>query len=404
MKKRQAAEICGDDLRESGTACEAVPASEKQGAARASGKRGKNIFRNENLMLIPRIVCVFIALVFWIYVVNVTSVDSEKTFTKIPIKVEGAETLSASTGFSIYDLSESKVSVTVSGKRQDLLDISEAGFYAYIDVSGLTAGGKHTLPVKLSVPETVSLVSVSPSSIVIYTDENTVKTVPVRVDISAYSMSDRYAFGEIRPSINSVEVSGPATLLSRIEAARADLDLGSAWVSSGFVHNSPITFVDASGLPVDSGYVSCSVASVDVAVTVTMSSEIRLTYGFETGFGQSSVASVTISPSTVTVSGPPEKVSQMGRLSVLSISSTTPAETILDADALAALLPDGVSLVGFDGSVRITVELIPETAPPETTSEPPVTTAPPDDTTEPPEDTADALTGDDSPPADTLSP
>ena len=128
MKKRQAAEICGDDLRESGTACEAVPASEEQGAARASGKRGKNIFRNEKLMLIPRIVCVFIALVFWIYVVNVTSVDSEKTFTKIPIKVEGAETLSASTGFSIYDLSESKVSVTVSGKRQDLLDISEAGF------------------------------------------------------------------------------------------------------------------------------------------------------------------------------------------------------------------------------------------------------------------------------------
>jgi|GEM_PF-3024799 YbbR domain-containing protein len=350
----------------------------KAGNPAGSGAAGffRRIFRKDRLMLLPRLICLFFALVFWIYVVNVTSTNSEKTFTQIPIKVEGAEALGSGSGFAIYDQSESKVSVTVSGKRQDLLDISESGFYAYIDVSGITEGGKHTIPVKLSIPETVSLVSSSPSSIVIYADENTSKTVPVKVEMSSYSMSDKYAFDEIRPAINTVTVSGPAALLSRIAAARAELNLDSAWVTSGFVHNSPLSFVDSAGLPVDSGYISCDVSSVDVAVSVTLSNDVRLTYTLETGFDQARIASVRIEPSVLKVSGAPEKVSQLSKLNVITVGESTPALTVITADGIAALLPDGVEPLGFEGEIKVYVELLPETtsAPPETSS-PEVTTS-----------------------------
>ena len=366
----------------------------KDGNSGMTGKAGsgaagffRRIFRKDRLMLLPRLICLFFALVFWIYVVNVTSTNSEKTFTQIPIKVEGAEALGSGSGFAIYDQSESKVSVTVSGKRQDLLDISESGFYAYIDVSGITEGGTHTIPVKLSIPETVSLVSASPSSIVIYADENTSKTVPVKVEMSSYSMSDRYAFDEIRPAINSVTVSGPAALLSRIAAARAELNLDSAWVTSGFVHNSPLSFVGSAGLPVDSAYISSNISSVDVAVSVTLSNDVRLTYTLETGLDQARIASVKIEPSVLKVSGAPEKVSQLSKLNVITVGESTPALTVITADGIAALLPDGVEPLGFEGEIKVWVELLPETTSgPAETSSPEVTTSP--DVTTSAEDTS----------------
>ena len=109
---------------------------------------------------------------------------------------------------------------------------------------------------------------------------------------------------------------------------------------------------------------------------MTLSNDVRLTYTLETGFDQARIASVRIEPSVLKVSGAPEKVSQLSKLNVITVGESTPALTVITADGIAALLPDGVEPLGFEGEIKVYVELLPETtsAPPETSS-PEVTTS-----------------------------
>ncbi|MCQ2428675.1 MAG: CdaR family protein [Clostridia bacterium] len=337
--------------------------------------------KKQGLMIFPRIVCVLLALILWIYVINITSTDAEKTINLIQIKIEGAEALKAATGFSIYDQSEAKVSITVRGKRQDIQEISENGFYAFVDVSGITTGGKHTLPVKVSIPETVSLVSTSPSSIDLFTDSNITKSVPVTVGLSSYSISDNYSFGEIRPTVNSVLITGPATVLDRIVTAKAEVNLSSAWVTSGFVHNAELSFLDKNGDTVDKGFISSDRTNIDVAVSVIMKAELKLSVSYENGFDRSKVTDYTVDPTVLTVYGPPEKVSSLQKISVLTVGELTPAENTVQVSSLT--LPPDVYFLNAPEEIRVRLIFAPVTTEPETTPLSPETLPEPEETLSP---------------------
>ena len=352
------------------------------GAGGASGKkRGKNGFCGK-IMLFPRLFCLLIAFILWIYVVNISTDDYEKTFTMIDIKVEGTDELTSMSDISIYDQSEGMVSITVSGTRQDISGIETSDFIAYIDVSGIREAGRVDVPVKVSVPETVSLVSFSPSSITVYTDVKITKEVPVSVDISSYSMASNYEFGAAVPKTGSVSVTGPAAVVGRIAEASAKVDLNSQWVTSSFVHNAGLVFLDASGAEVSSKFVTSDVTQIDIEVSVIMTAELRLTYTLDTGTDASDIQSVRISPQTLKVAGDPQTVSSMTRLSVVTVGKESPSEITVDVSSLT--LPSGLEF--RDAPEKITVYVVPAPVVTEPVTEPPASTEqPPEETT--PEET-----------------
>ena len=71
--------------------------------------------RHGGLQIIARIVCLILAFSIWLYVIDNDSDDYEKTFTLIPVEVEGSETLAELNKMSVINLEESAVSVTVRG-------------------------------------------------------------------------------------------------------------------------------------------------------------------------------------------------------------------------------------------------------------------------------------------------
>jgi len=302
-----------------------------------------------------RIICFIIALGIWVYVVNITTQDFEKTFSLIDIDVEGWEELQDSTNMSVVNLEESKVSITVKGLRSDISKLTENDFAAYIDVSKLQESGKHRLEVSVDLPSTVSLVSKYPETVTISVDENAERVFDIEIDITEYSMDDIYEMGIPTPDISSITVKGPSGVLDRVKSAKAFINLGTVMTSS--VIRTEIVLVDKAGNSIDTTFLTMDSTSVTVVVPVTMEKTVDLVCEYLPGVDSSRYSAVNITPSNLKVKGDPKVLNELDRIVVCALDGS--AGTVISVDFSSLLLPGGVEVVDPPTSIKVTAELKP---------------------------------------------
>ena len=310
-----------------------------------------------------RILCFLVALGIWIYVVNITTQDFEKTFNLIDIDIEGWEELEDRTNMSIVNLEESKVSITVKGLRSDIAKLTERDFSAYIDVSKLTENGKHSMEVSVNLPETVSLVSRYPETVVISVDENIEHEIPVDINVTEYSMDTIYEMGSPTSDISSILVKGPADVIQRIKSARAYINLGTVMTST--VIRTEVVLVDKAGNPIDDTYLSIDNKSITVTVPVTMEKSISLLCTYLPGVNASDYESVYVSTEKIKVKGDPKVLNELDSINIYAldgkeISVEIPFETVL--------FPGGVEIINAPKTVTIVAKLAEITSAPEETT------------------------------------
>ena len=326
----------------------------------------KNFYQNDDVpqekALIPRrwffskILCVLVALGIWIYVVNVTTQDFEKTFTLIDVTVEGWEELMDNTNMSVVNLEESKVSVTVSGLRSDIAKLTQSDFAAYIDISELTESGKHTLEVSVDLPSTVSLVSKYPQSVTISVDENIERAIPVDIDVTEYSMDTIYEMGTPVTDISVINIKGPSDVLNRVKSAKAYINLGT--VMTSMVIRAEIVLVDKAGNSIDTTYLTLDNTSVTVTVPVTMEKSVPLVCTYLPGVSSMSYSSVIVTPGNVKVKGDPKVLNELDSITVFALDgSEVEKQTVNFA---SVLLPGGIEVVNAPATIEITAKCIKE--------------------------------------------
>ncbi len=297
-----------------------------------------------------RIICFIIALGIWIYVVNVTTQDTEKTFNLIDINIEGLEELQDATNMSLVDLEESKVSITVKGLRSDIANLSEKDFSAYIDISKLTEVGKHELSVSVNLPSTVSLVSRYPESVTVSVDAAIERSIPVVIDITEYSIENIYEMGIPTVDIQNVSVTGPSDLLNRIKCAKAYINLGTVLAST--VVRTEIVLVDKSDNPIDMSLLSIDSRTVKVTIPVTMQKTVPLVCGFASGFDPTAYSSIQVSPPNVTLKGDPKILNGIDSIIVYTFDGSD--ETDVELPFSDIVIPGGVEVISAPETVRIT--------------------------------------------------
>ncbi len=311
-----------------------------------------------------RIICFIIALGIWIYVVNVTTQESEKTFNLIDIKIEGSEQLLESTNMSVVNLEESKVSITVKGLRSDISQLTEKDFSAYINISKLTSVGKHDIDVSVNLPSTVSLVSTYPETVTISVDANIERVMDLEIDITGYSVDTDYKMGTPVSDINTVKITGPSEVLNRVKSAKVFVNLGTVMTST--VTRSDIILVDKVGNSIDTTYLTLDSTSAVVTVPVTMQKNITLVCGFLPGLDPSVYSLISVYPNTVRVEGDPKILTALDTLTVLALDGAERSNTVIDFSDI--LIPSGVKVIGAPSAVTVIAKL------PEVTTQPPDTT------------------------------
>lgn len=305
------------------------------------------------------IVCFLISFVIWIYVANISTQNYEKTFSLIDIRIEGSELLAERCNLSVINIEESKVSVTVSGLRADISELTADDFSAYIDVRDISEAGRHLMDVSIDLPESVSLVSRTPQSVNISVDSISETEVDVVVKFSAYSMDLSYQLGEPITDKEKITVSGPQAILDRIDCAVAYIDLGT--VTSGVVKRTEVVLVDGSENVIDSPYISFNDKSVTVTVPVTVEKNIPIKVGFELGADENDYESISLSQQLLRIKGDPGLVSQIADITIYKLDGKS--EGIFTVTPDSVLLPEGIELVGQTTDIIISTVLKVETPP-----------------------------------------
>lgn len=310
-----------------------------------------------------RILCFLLALGIWIYVVNITTQDFEKTFNLIDIDIEGWEELEDMTNMSVVNLEESKVSITVKGLRSDISKLTEKDFSAYIDVSKLEESGKHSLEVSVNLPNTVSLVSRYPETVTVSVDESIERQIGVEIDVTEYSMDTIYEMGKPTSDVEFITVKGPSDVVDRIKAAKVYINLGTVMTST--VIRTEAVLVDKSDNPIDSVYLTVDNKSVTVTVPVTMEKTVSFVCSYLPGVSADEYSSVVISPATVKVKGDPKILNELDAVSLYALDGTEVDRQI----AFSTLLfPSGVEVLSAPDYIRVIAIVAEETTVPEETT------------------------------------
>ena len=227
------------------------------------------------------------------------------------------------------------------------LSVSEADFVATVDISAYDmerAPEPQQLPVAVTVlRDGIEVLSTTPEEVRVEVDRIDVRSVPVEVEPGA--IPEGLEIDDPVVSDDEVQVRGPASIVARVDRAVAFVSIP----ASGIDVNEAVdlTAVDISGQPVTSGTVELDPETVSVQVSVReieTQTTVAVRPNIQPGTPAPGFAleSLSVDPPTVTITGLPEDLAEIGSIltepiSIDGLSASQTFEVALD-------LPDGVAL------------------------------------------------------------
>jgi YbbR domain-containing protein len=283
-----------------------------------------------------KIVSVFFALLFWLWVsyqgiIGSSSIDD--TFT-VPLVTKGLP--------SNLVVMSKLPSVKVHLKSNSALNVKDLS--AYVDLSAGTVG-EHSYRVDMDISSSgIQVSEILPANITIKLDVIEEKVLPVAVNISG-SPGEGFVAGDpiVKPS--AVNVRGPATLLSLLDKVTVELSVAGATDSMQI--NRPVLFRDHDGKPV---------YGPDPAVDILLASpgNVEVIIPMQ----PAGLASKKI-PLQVTSTGTPAKDRVLRSLTLVpnSIQIWGPAESLKDIE-FVSIKPVDISELKEDKAIPITVDML----------------------------------------------
>jgi YbbR domain-containing protein len=174
-----------------------------------------------------KIISVLFAVVLWLYVASEQNPTEYKNIKDVPVRLTNMEAV-AKSGFSVRDLQEYKVDVTLQGKRSVLSEIKVSDILVEADLRGFTQKGVNNVPVEIKgIPTNVDLVDVVPRHIKVNLE--TVHSVQVPVNAMVEG-TPAIGYTALKPLVVPAEilVKGPESLLNNIRVYTATVKLNGA--------------------------------------------------------------------------------------------------------------------------------------------------------------------------------
>ena len=221
--------------------------------------------------IVAWILCLAIAFVFWIYFANMND-DSVTTEIKVALDVVGEDSLKFERGQMVYGLDTQEVTLVIKGTNRDIKKYSSSNYKVTVDVSQISSPGKHTLDLTAVIPgdstAKLSVESMSPQNVIIYSDE--IYTVNVPFEVVNVGINTPYMLGSITQSTDKVEVTGPRTIIESISRAQFRISELTHFYTSTTYTGFKLDFCDANGeyMPYDSTLITYSTSEIKVEVPI----------------------------------------------------------------------------------------------------------------------------------------
>lgn len=318
-------------------------------------KKKSKLFDNK---IFWAVVSLLAALFIWVYVTGTQEEPIELSFNNVEVVFTGEDTLQASRGYVINNISTETVSVKISGTRRNIGSLSASDIKATIDVSLISQTGTITQYYTLTYPDgvdadAVSIVSSNPSVISFNVTRMSTKQVPVEVQFKG-STAEGYIAGEVEYEPKTITISGPESELEQIDHVYAEI--GGDELTMTRTADVPFVLMDKSGNELSSDGFEFDVSTINVTIPISMMKEVSLYVQCIYGAGATEEnTSIEIEPSTIMISGDTSIVSGLNRIDIANIDLTDFALTLQDTYAIT--LPNGVENVTGVTKAEVTIEI-----------------------------------------------
>ena len=304
--------------------------------------------------ILAKLLCLLAATCVWMYVMNLEATNYERTFTQIPVAIDGVTQLNAESNMSVISGYDNTVDVVVSGKKSDVQKLTAEEIRASVDVSTMMSAGKFSMAVNVQLPAGFTVTNAGLLTADLYVDVDTQREVPVRITSLGFNVSSSYTMGTPILSHETVTVTGPAQVLDLIECASLSFDLGTVTSSTTMVGTPQLE--DVGGVRISNPYVRCDIKEITVEIPVTMTKDIKLVASYKLPEMKNNWAA-SIRPETITVEGDPVLLRELEEVSVYEISSSvTEGEYVVGSGVIE--LPKGVSAVNVPDSIVVIVRKV----------------------------------------------
>lgn len=288
------------------------------------------VFNDRALMVF----CVIMAIVIWASVKINYSDEVTRTLSDVKINItasvdEGAELT------AFIDETELYCEVTVKGKSYDINAYSLSKDEIIVEAAGayVDSAGYRVLNLSAKTADggmsDIEITKISPSSISVYYDRKNTDTFNVEAklgnDLSSL-VEGEYAVGQPVPSMNTVDVTGPATILNRLSKVYFTAQIKEDNLPLTASKNLPAKIAFDLENEEEAKYLICegvnnesNPATVTVPVYVTKEVETAVKFVNQPAIFSEKVEAVAISPKTVKISYNPQDDENFDKLYVATI-------------------------------------------------------------------------------------
>lgn len=253
--------------------------------------------------ILPRVICVLLALFIWMYVVFNSTPDYEKSFDGILVTPINAMVLDDH-NLTVYGDVKSTVEIVIYGARGDITGYSSEDIKATVDFIGITEAGEHNLPITIELPEGATVKNYSPKTVTVNVQEVTEKEVPL-VAMPQYSTpyikGDAVCTNTLGKTVEKVTVSGPLSELKLIDHVEARPSYDGMLTTSTTAVGVPLVACTKDGTEITSPYIGIVPQTVTVEIPIYDEKEVEVKVESDSAALKGDIKSITVSPSKMTV-------------------------------------------------------------------------------------------------------
>lgn len=287
-----------------------------------------------------KLLAAVLAVTVWLIVNNVDDPMTSKTFKNITVEIQNEQAITSLD--KVYEIkSGGTINVTAYGKQSVIRNISESNIVATADLSQLSV--TKSAKIQLSCPnyEGVTLSS-DMEMLSINLEERAAKRCGVNV-VTFGVPADGHALGNIQKSKATIEVSGPESLVERVEEVRVEVNVEG--VSEDFIARLEPKAYDAQDRVIDSDNLTFGDSKIKVTVKINDTKIVPIIVKPQglpaEGYH---IIAAKVNPATIEVTGGDEELKQCKSISISYDVSDCNAD-VYEEVTVADQMPEGISVV-----------------------------------------------------------
>lgn len=311
------------------------------------------IFENFGL----KVLAVFISILLWLVVINVSDPVISTPYSDIPIVVTNAD--SVTSAGKVYELTSSPtVTINVSAKRSILDSLSEDNFKAVVDLKEYDAQ-TGTVPIRVESNKYSDKIESmkSKNETADVRIEDMLRKQFVITPVVSGDPEEGYVTGDVSTAENIVRISGAESVVSAIRKVTAEVSVEG--LSSSINTSVDLRLYDEDGELIKDSTLTKNISTVAISVQILATKELPLKFSASgvPAEGYCISGDLQADRENVLVAG---KAAALNNISALDISSAAVSVEGADKDVevtvdLTKYLPDGLTLVDAEETKLVTV-------------------------------------------------